>query len=86
VNGAEWSRGDLADLHFGWGDLVAHASRDTRLRPGDVLGSGTVGTGCVLELSITHGGEAYPWLQPGDEVALEVEGLGVLANPVVVRP
>jgi 2-keto-4-pentenoate hydratase/2-oxohepta-3-ene-1,7-dioic acid hydratase in catechol pathway len=48
-----------------------------------VLGSGTCGTGCILELSLVHGSEKYPYLQPGDEVGLEVAGLGVLANRVV---
>src|SRR5690606_9664524 len=78
VNGAEWSRGELADLHHGWGALVAHASRDTRLRRGDVIGSGTVGTGCILELGLVNGHDAYPWLTPGAEVTLTVEGIGSL--------
>jgi 2-keto-4-pentenoate hydratase/2-oxohepta-3-ene-1,7-dioic acid hydratase in catechol pathway len=82
VSGEEWSRGELADLHFGWGELIAHASRSTRLRAGDVIGSGTVGTGCILELGLVHGRERYPYLVPGDEVALEVEGIGVLRNRV----
>ena len=82
VNGVEWSRGELADLHFGWGDLLAQASRSTRLRPGDVIGSGTVGTGCILELGLVHGRERYPWLQPGDEVTLAVEGIGALVNRI----
>jgi 2-keto-4-pentenoate hydratase/2-oxohepta-3-ene-1,7-dioic acid hydratase in catechol pathway len=82
VNGVEWSRGELADLHFGWGELLAHASRATRLRPGDVIGSGTVGTGCILELGLVHGRERFPWLQPGDEVALTVDGIGTLTNRV----
>jgi 2-keto-4-pentenoate hydratase/2-oxohepta-3-ene-1,7-dioic acid hydratase in catechol pathway len=47
-----------------------------------VLGSGTCGTGCILELALVHGAEKYPYLQPGDEVELEVDGLGVLANRV----
>ncbi|WCO65703.1 fumarylacetoacetate hydrolase family protein [Iamia majanohamensis] len=83
VDGVERSRGQLADIHHPWGALVAHASRSTVLRPGDVIGSGTVGTGCILELGLTHGPDAEPWLAPGALVELEVEGLGVLANPVV---
>jgi len=82
VNGEEWSRGELADLHHGWGALIAHASRGTRLRPGDVIGSGTVGTGCILELGLVHGRDRYPYLQPGDEVRLEVRGIGALTSRV----
>jgi fumarylacetoacetate (FAA) hydrolase len=85
VNGQERSRGELASIHHGWGAIVAHASRSTRLRPGDVIGSGTVGSGCLLELRITGGQEANPWLQPGDLVELEVDGLAALATPVVAR-
>ncbi|HXH57455.1 fumarylacetoacetate hydrolase family protein [Iamia sp.] len=85
VNGVERSRGQLGEIHHPWGALVAHASRSTVLRPGDVLGSGTVGTGCILELSLTHGTEFEPWLRAGDCVELEVEGLGVLVNPIVSR-
>src|SRR5690606_8669416 len=82
VNGIERSRGELSDIHHPWGRILAHAARGTRLVPGDVVGSGTVGTGCILELSLTHGVEAEPWLAPGDRVALEVEGLGTLENVV----
>jgi 2-keto-4-pentenoate hydratase/2-oxohepta-3-ene-1,7-dioic acid hydratase in catechol pathway len=82
VDGAEWSCGDLGSLHFGWGDLIAHASRSTVLRPGDVIGSGTVGTGCILELSLVHGSDRYPWLGPGQEVELAIEGIGTLRNRV----
>ncbi len=85
VNGEEWSRGELADLHFSWGELIAHASRDARLRPGDVIGSGTVGTGCILELGLVHGHDRFPWLEPGDEVTLEVEGIGHLTNRIASR-
>jgi 2-keto-4-pentenoate hydratase/2-oxohepta-3-ene-1,7-dioic acid hydratase in catechol pathway len=53
---------------------------------GDVVGSGTCGTGCILELSLTHGEEACPWLVPGDRVELAVERLGSLANPIVEGP
>lgn len=76
VNGEERSRGNLGELHWSWDDLVAHAGRNTRLLPGDVLGSGTVGTGCILE----HGDGR--WLQSGDVVELEIEGIGVLRNTV----
>ncbi len=76
VNGEERSRGELGDLHFPWGRLVEQAARNTHLRPGDVLGSGTVGTGCILE-----DGDGR-WLEPGDVVELEVEGIGVLRNVV----
>jgi fumarylacetoacetate (FAA) hydrolase len=76
VNGEERSRGELADMHFSWDDLVAQAARNTRLLPGDVLGSGTVGTGCILEQGDGR------WLQPGDVVELEVEGIGVLRNRI----
>jgi fumarylacetoacetate (FAA) hydrolase len=76
VNGEERSRGNLGDMHWSWDDLVAQAGRNTRLLPGDVLGSGTVGTGCILE----HGDGR--WLQSGDVVELEVQGLGVLRNLV----
>ncbi len=83
VNGREYSRASLADIYWSFGEMLAYASRGTRLVPGDVIGSGTCGTGCILELSLVHGEEAYPWLRAGDEVALEVEGLGRIANRVV---
>jgi fumarylacetoacetate (FAA) hydrolase len=76
VNGDERSRGELGDMYHSWEAIVAHAARNTRLLPGDVLGSGTVGTGCILE----HGDGR--WLQPGDVVELEVEGIGILRNVV----
>jgi fumarylacetoacetate (FAA) hydrolase len=80
VNGEERSRGRLSDMHFTWDELVAQAARNTHLRPGDVLGSGTVGTGCILE----HGDGR--WLRPGDVVELEIEGIGLLRNTVGPRP
>jgi fumarylacetoacetate (FAA) hydrolase len=76
VNGEERSRGELADMYHSWKAIVDHAARNTRLRPGDVLGSGTVGTGCILERGDGR------WLQPGDVVELEVEGIGVLRNRI----
>jgi fumarylacetoacetate (FAA) hydrolase len=76
VNGEERSRGNLAEMHWRWRDIVAHAARNTRLLPGDVLGSGTVGGGCILE----HGDGR--WLRSGDVVELEIERIGVLRNTV----
>jgi fumarylacetoacetate (FAA) hydrolase len=76
VNGEERSRGNLADMHWSWERLLEQAARNTTLSPGDVIGSGTVGTGCILE----HGDGR--WLQRGDVVELEVEGIGVLRNRV----
>jgi len=83
VNGKEYSRASLADVYWSFGEMLAYASRGTRVVPGDVIGSGTCGTGCILELSLVHGEEEYPWLSPGDEVALEVEHLGRVVNHVV---
>jgi fumarylacetoacetate (FAA) hydrolase len=78
VNGVERSRGNWKDLYWSFGQMIERASQDVWLRPGDVIGSGTVGTGCLLELTKGQG----PWLQPGDEVELEVERLGILRNTV----
>lgn len=76
VNGVEYSRGTTASLHWTFEQMISYASRGTRLVPGDVLGSGTVGSGCILELSRVHGGDRYPWLRAGDRVRLEIERLG----------
>jgi fumarylacetoacetate (FAA) hydrolase len=80
VNGHEWSRGNAGSMYWTWPQILAHASRDTELRPGDVLGSGTVGTGCILELTPE---KTVGWLKPGDVVELEIERLGILRNRVV---
>ena len=79
VNGEERSRGNLRDLYHSWETIVAQASHNTRLLPGDVIGSGTVGGGSILEQNDGR------WLQPGDVVELEVEGIGVLRNRVGQR-
>ncbi len=83
VNDVEYSRASLADVFWSFGEMLAYASRGTRVEPGDVIGSGTCGTGCILELSMVHGIDQYPWLQPGDVVELSVERLGTLRNRVV---
>jgi 2-keto-4-pentenoate hydratase/2-oxohepta-3-ene-1,7-dioic acid hydratase in catechol pathway len=83
VNDIEYSRASLADVFWSFGEMLAYASRGTRVETGDVIGSGTCGTGCILELSMVHGIDKYPWLQPGDVVELSVERLGTLRNRVV---
>ena len=83
VNGTELSRGSWASAQFSFGEMVARASADVLLRPGDVLGSGTVGTGCLLEIGDDT---LQRYLEPGDVVTLSVERLGELTNPVVERP
>ncbi|MFI5952650.1 fumarylacetoacetate hydrolase family protein [Cryptosporangium sp. NPDC051539] len=86
VNGTAHGGGSWSDLHWSFGQMLAYASRGTRLRPGDVVGSGTVGTGCLLELSSLHGEDAYPWLRPGDEVTVEVERLGAVRARITPAP
>ena len=85
VNGVEVSKGDAADMNWTFAQILERAGDGVTLYPGDVIGSGTVGTGCFLELNgskITHD----QWLRPGDEIALTVEGLGTLAHRIVEDP
>ena len=83
VNGAELSRGSWASSQFSFGQMVERASADVRLRPGDLLGSGTVGTGCLLEVKDEV---LKRYLEPGDLVTLAIERLGELTSPIVERP
>jgi 2-keto-4-pentenoate hydratase/2-oxohepta-3-ene-1,7-dioic acid hydratase in catechol pathway len=78
VNGEEWSRGSTSTLTWSIGELLAYASRSGQLVPGEVIGSGTVGLGCGLEL--------YRSLQPGDVIELEIEGIGMLRNTIGEPP
>jgi 2-keto-4-pentenoate hydratase/2-oxohepta-3-ene-1,7-dioic acid hydratase in catechol pathway len=75
VNGEEWGRGNSSDMGWKFEDCIAHASRSETLHPGEFFGSGTVGDGCGLE----H----LRFLNSGDLVELEVEGIGTLSNRVV---
>ena len=77
INGETWSDGNIGQIHWSFPQMIAHASMDETLYPGDLIGSGTVGSGCGLELD--------RWLQAGDVVELEVEGIGTLRNRVVRR-
>jgi fumarylacetoacetate (FAA) hydrolase len=83
VNGVETSRGRWSDARFSFGQMLARASADVRLRPGDLVGSGTVGGGCLLEIREETLGR---YLEPGDVVTLEIERLGELRTPIVERP
>lgn len=79
VNGKQLSEGNMDQMHWTFPQMIARASQSVQLYPGDVFGSGTVGTGSLLEL----GTEVHPWLKPGDTVELEIERLGILRNKIV---
>jgi fumarylacetoacetate (FAA) hydrolase len=84
INGAEITNTDAGAMHWSWPQMVAHAAKETHLRPGDLLGSGTLNRGCLLELNAEGGidGEVR-WLQPGDTVTISAPGLGSLSAPIV---
>jgi 2-keto-4-pentenoate hydratase/2-oxohepta-3-ene-1,7-dioic acid hydratase in catechol pathway len=75
VNGVHWGGGNSRDMHHDFAAIIAHVSACETLYPGEVIGSGTVGTGCGLETGHR--------LHPGDRCELEIEGIGVLANRIV---
>jgi fumarylacetoacetate (FAA) hydrolase len=83
VNGNGLSQGNLKDMTWTFAQILERASYGVELAPGDVIGSGTCGTGCLLELNGAKGAKAT-WLKAGDEVVLEIEGLGRLENRIVV--
>jgi 2-keto-4-pentenoate hydratase/2-oxohepta-3-ene-1,7-dioic acid hydratase in catechol pathway len=78
VNGASWSEGSSGTMHWKFEQMIEFLSRDDTIFPGDLIGSGTVGGGCGLELD--------RWVQPGDVIELEIEKIGVLRNQVVRSP
>ena len=85
VNGKLLSEGNAKDMSWTFAQILERVSYGVSLQPGEVIGSGTVGTGCLLELNgskITDN----QWLQPGDIVELEIERLGRLVNRVVAAP
>jgi 2-keto-4-pentenoate hydratase/2-oxohepta-3-ene-1,7-dioic acid hydratase in catechol pathway len=83
VNGHELSRGNSATLFHSFPKMIAQASRDCDLFPGDLIGSGTIGGGCILELGPENTGG---WLKPGDVIELEIERIGVLRTRIAARP
>lgn len=84
VNGQHVSEGNLGDMDWTFAEIIERASYGADLYPGDVIGSGTVGTGCFLELNgtgrLNDPNYKDQWLQEGDSVEMEVEGLGLLIN------
>ena len=83
VNGRSLGTDTLAHMAWSFEELVSYASRGTWVKPGDVLGSGTCGYGCLLELWGRFGRDCHPPLRPGDTVELSVQGIGTLTNTVV---
>jgi fumarylacetoacetate (FAA) hydrolase len=90
VNGKPVSSGNLADMEWTFAELIARSSYGAELFPGDIIGSGTVGTGCFLELNGTgklkNTEYTEQWLQPGDTIELQIESLGTLRNNIVKEP
>jgi fumarylacetoacetate (FAA) hydrolase len=78
INGEEVSSGNWKSLYYSFGQMIERASEEVTLMPGDIIGSGTVGTGCLLELTKGQG----PWLSKGDIIELEIERFGVLRNTI----
>jgi fumarylacetoacetate (FAA) hydrolase len=83
VNGVQWAENDAGVMYHSWGDIIERASRDSRIVPGDVLGSGTVTGGSIGE-AIREGLPAR-YLQVGDVVEIEIEGIGVLRNTIASK-
>lgn len=86
VNGIMVSSGNVGDMDWTFAEIIERASYGVTMHPGDVIGSGTVGTGCFLELNgtgkLNDPNYTEQWLQPGDVVEMEIEGLGVLTNTI----
>lgn len=86
LNGEKVGDDTLANMAWSFGELLVYASRGTRVVPGDVLGSGTCGSGCLLEIWGRRGQEEPPPLAPGDVVTMRVQGIGTIENRVVKGP
>ena len=87
VNGVQVSQGNLGEMDWTFAEIIERCSYGVNLFAGDVIGSGTVGTGCFLELNGTgklkDPNYQEQWLQPGDLVEMEIDGLGKLSNTIV---
>ena len=89
VNGIQVSEGNLGDMDWTFAEIIERASYGVELYPGDIIGSGTVGTGCFLELNgtgkLNDANYTEQWLQPNDIVEMEIDGLGKLSNTIVAE-
>lgn len=85
VNGVQVSEGNVAQMDWTFAEIVRRAADGVTLEPGEVIGSGTVGTGCFLELN-GSGITRDQWLTPGDVVSLAIDGLGTLTHTIVEDP
>ncbi|MBS1745854.1 MAG: fumarylacetoacetate hydrolase family protein [Bacteroidetes bacterium] len=87
VNGVQVSEGNLGDMDWTFAEIIERASYGVTLQPGDIIGSGTVGTGCFLELNgtgkLNDPNYEEQWLKEGDVIEMEVDGLGKLVNNIV---
>lgn len=85
INGTKFGDDTLANMSWSFGEMVAYASRGTEVLAGDVLGSGTCGSGCLAEIWGRRGMDDAPPLKPGDEVTIVVQGIGEISNRIVAR-
>ncbi|GDY60468.1 hypothetical protein SVIO_110910 [Streptomyces violaceusniger] len=83
VNGESIGTDRWDAMHFSYAEMIEYASRGTEVRPGDVLGSGTCGGGCLAELWGRKGRDAHPPLRPGDTVTISVDVLGTITSRIV---
>ena len=87
VNGVQVSEGSVSDMDWTFSEIIERCAYGADILPGDVIGSGTVGTGCFLELNgtglLNDANYKVQWLQPNDVVTMEIDGLGLLSNTIV---
>lgn len=86
VNGIQVNEGNVADMDWTFAEILERCAYGVDILPGDVIGSGTVGTGCFLELNgtglLNDPNYKVQWLQDGDVVEMEIDGLGKLSNTI----
>lgn len=89
VNGIQVSSGNMGDMDWTFAEIIERCAYGADIHPGDVIGSGTVGTGCFLELNgtgkLNNPDYVEQWLQAGDTVEMEIEGIGKISNTIVAE-